>query len=125
MKQTTRRKLHEIDKESFVLLWNDLDVTQAEIAATFGISTTFATSLARRWGLTVPRPACAKKQEYMPTPEEIAATCKELREAHFAECRKKKASDTRLVNGRRPRVCYSYSPRTGVFTGFGSVSDAT
>ena len=110
-------RLYEIDKERFISLWNNLTITQSEIAAEFLISNGVLTKLAKTWGLNVPRPVAKKTQkqkQYVPSQEEIKKACERIQE------KKLKDFELRANKGtpqqRRARQIYSYNPSQRYFS---------
>ena len=117
----------DIDPNVFAEMWNNPEITQGEIAAHFYVSSTRVTTVAKRLGLKFPRPRGRRtvSQEYMPTPDEVAAAAAEIRKRNMANYRdpacfpNQKGRPTRVA-----RVCYAYDLSRSVFIGFDSAADA-
>lgn len=75
----TRWSPVEIDEQEFTRLWNDEDLTRAEIAARLGIGRSTLREKAKEFGLPASRgfqPLCNRPID--PTPQEIEERCLEI-----------------------------------------------
>lgn len=127
-----RRKTTELNEAKFITMWENPAYTQTEIAAAFRCSNTLVTQTARRLKLQFPRQKVTRsrqRQDYLPTPEEIAAACKEIRERNLKMSRDQDAATNRggykskaYSGARRPRVHYSYNRKTASFSGYEGIN---